>query len=52
MIWPQKEGDLYIGEDGKVFIRGKIWYSKRRPSVALGFAVHETPMILIQEDVT
>jgi len=50
MRWPQKEGDLYIGEDGVVFIRGAEWYSKRRPGVALGFALRETPMTLIQTE--
>lgn len=50
MRWPKKEGDLYIGEDGAVFIRGAEDYSKHYPHRALGFPLHETPMTLVQTE--
>lgn len=46
---PEKEGEVaLIEEDGRVFVRGKTWYSKRRPGVALGFDIKETPLKVVK----
>ena len=47
--YPEKEGEVaLIEEDGRVFVRGKQVYSKRRPGKALVFEVNETPLKVVE----
>lgn len=48
----EKEGDLIIDIEGRVFIRGTTSYSKRYPYHSVCFLMYRTPMTLVQEENT